>query len=636
MKSIKTRKIVCLSLGLISALAVGAVGFLASNNSFKLMTKAEETTYKMTITKESAFDSGTGKVSATTDLGNTKVFSSSRFEARNGTEDYNNCLCFYHVEDGLGGYIANDTAIESIKSVKIYSYTPADPTPSTLTTQKFNVYYGYEQILVDHSNSAHVTISNGYYAFESGYEPSFIAIETINHDVYDSCVSKIEIEFACEPVVGNIVEKEGPAYQYDYVGKEFTYTATGNKVAYNITEAAPWQRINVNKVTEIKAGASTPNAGYTPTLTIADGVASYKGYYNGGMLLPFAQSEAEGRNIISFKMKMGAWEWGGPCVYFKLYKGSTEPAATIQLYRNDGFNNYWAKGGKIYNSAGVEIVSNADLGNTTDFFTFEIDVSSIGGSNTLTAISFWNGWNSFDDGYTKAPTTAIKDVVLKSTYCGCPTSTPVEYSNGYGYGTRCSTCGHIYTNLVNSLVKAIPSGKSDSIFTYETGVTFDGREECLKTTTTEYTNSSEMGWATNYKLYYKNLVKNARAAGKPIIKMNVYVQASQYDNIRFGWGVGNNKSAAQADHYNNPTLLTGASNVVDDSQLLNEDGSATTAGQRLPANQWRLIVLDVSGDYYASSDVNDLYIIGNFDAGSSHNRYPISTYISNIRCEAKA
>ena len=232
-----------IALTVVSAVTVGAAAIALSplaSKGFSNFVKASEVENKLTINKMSARTSTT--LTATTEQGNTVDFSYSRFDTRPGTTAYNDCICFYKVLNGVGGYIKNNTALYSVKTINIYSYSTTNPNPTTLATSEFNIYYGYEQINVSETNTARVSIKNGTYTFADGFEPSYIAIEA--RVDFDLCISKVEITYKCEPVVGTITSKDGPAYKYDYAGKEFT-TVNGDKVTYNVTEQAPWVHSDV-------------------------------------------------------------------------------------------------------------------------------------------------------------------------------------------------------------------------------------------------------------------------------------------------------------------------------------------------------------------------------------------------------
>ena len=656
-----------------------------------------------------------------------------------------------------------------------------------------------------------MNIKNGTYTFADGFEPSYIAIEArVN---FDLCISKVEITYKCEPVVGTITSKDGPAYKYDYAGKEFT-TANGDKVAYNVTEQAPWvhsDALNGDGSNFLcRYGKSTyTSATKTWTSTGPDYLDIIPA--NGSVFLGL-----EGRKVITFTFTLnvenGATGWGGQnCDLYIGVNGNragTSNArvfATKVLTKTQGWESYdkvvsfvdattgedltgkSAVGKKVsvtYDATGVTTISSLLFGTsnpgvsvTLDDITFKttacghaayetitsetpyqyqgvgtyrvctvcgerLETSTVeteaapwkrlkpyttedvitdnhDGTYTTTTPSFnsrvyfnlptdlegrtelaltiqtvktydlyidfageagrqfptqstkinWSpnamvkdvfdefgsslNYNSETYSISKAVETSKFTIVFdltkasasmagKTIYVNfyavgthsvtadlrtpCDHTTLEEFSTGVNCGTRCSSCGQIATTMSSSLDYYCPAAHP-GIFTYETGVTFDGRKDCLKTTTTEFTNTADMGYTINYKLYFRNLVKNARAAGKTLISLNVYNKASTQFNVRIHWGVGNNVSAALADHYNNPTNSTGTNLVKDNTTLTTEAGAAS----KLPANQWIVITLDVSDA--AFEGINDFFITAAADTNSTPH-YPIETYVSNIRCSA--
>lgn len=462
-----------IALTVVSAVTVGAAAIALSplaSKGFSSFVKAAEVENKLTINKMSARTATT--LTATTEQGNTVDFSYSRFDTRPGTTDYNNCIAFYKVLDGVGGYIKNNTSLYSVKTIKIYSYTKENPEPTTLATNPFNIYYGYEQINVGVSNSAKVEINTGTYTFADGYEPSFIAIETLTS--FDLCVSKIEITYKCEPVVGTSTTVESQAYKYQAGNhKEFTY-ANGNKVDYDVEERAPWAHYPLEKLSLVKSGHSN-NTTHEPIVTRDSNGVSLTGYYN-SMLKAEVVSESYKRNILSITLKGTQISWG-TCFYMHAYSGATEILPTTQIYNNaaNGTSKWIASGGKILDAAGNPVLNI----NSTDFFTYEIDLTeklaSISATATITEVQVWSGYSDSDvaSDYAHVPTLTVKDLTFKATACGHAESqvetqvseTAHEYKAAGTYHV-CSECGEVrsLTDVTKQApwfnVPATPSGSS--------------------------------------------------------------------------------------------------------------------------------------------------------------------------------
>lgn len=415
------------------------------------------------------------------------------------------------------------------------------------------------------------------------------------------------------------------AFKYDFGGSYVACKECGKIHDDSQTTPAPWVKVPFTAFSKL---SQSTNTGYNNTLVENDQGLKYTGYYNGGAVADNLQEYSTGRNIISITIKPSKCSWGTN-FYLRVHKLDMQDShllLPVNQFYSGTLANFINAGGKIYNEAGQE-VSAID---NTHFFTFEYDCSSkLGAGEAIKSVTVWSGWDSDDSGtdYANAELASftIKDLTFKSSFCGCVESTPEEVHTGSVCGTQCSGCGALLSNMINSMQKAAPAAHTDA-FSYETGVTFDGKANCLKTHSAELENTDAMGWLTNYKVYLKGLVANARASGKTLISFMVYVDGPRTDNMRFTWGVGNNASMAQADHWNDPCLLQGTTNVATNSTITDVGGSAA----KLVGKQWRIITVDVSDDYYA--DYADFALGACFD--SSNESSTIDAYITNITCTA--
>lgn len=328
------------------------------------------------------------------------------------------------------------------------------------------------------------------------------------------------------------------------------------------------------------------------------------------------------RKYIQFTMTADVSGNGWGAGMFDLYVGANRTLGDKITTRNNSLLALGSsQGWESY--AQIKEVLNAETGEDLTGKPFRgIKIKMILDASTITDLkNVWVGTSL------SAVSVVFEDITFMDALC--THSNMNETVTGMQQSITCADCGKA-VKFVNSLVVSAADGFMEK----EENVTFDEREGCLKLKTLKSTSDSANSiYPVNFKMYYKGLVANARAAGRTMIELHVYIKATGTNNdVRFGWGVGNNKSGCQADHWNNPTQLIGGApeNVQNDSVITDESGTPT----KLPANCWRVITVDVSDDFYGASDKADFFIIAPFDSKKDRDIYPIEAYISSIRCYA--
>lgn len=279
----------------------------------------------LTIDKNSYRDATI--VQAKTAKGNTVDFKYSRFDTRPGDTTYNNCICFYKdTGAGDGGYIYNVNPILGVREIKIYHYAADNPNPGTLTPAIFDIFYGYGdcELIIGNENFSKVQTKNGYYCFEEGLEPSYIAIKaTVNYDI---CISKVEVTYNCEETQGTVSENE-EAFKYAQGGNVFT-GANGKEVSFNSTKPAPWVKFD-DLGSDLKCNTTYKQSTFD-TKTNVFTTTTGNDYICFSPLGSAAFNEFETRKIISITFMLstvGETGWGGTnCdIYFGINKSTSTP-----------------------------------------------------------------------------------------------------------------------------------------------------------------------------------------------------------------------------------------------------------------------------------------------------------------------
>lgn len=622
----KTFTLLATALSIMTVSAV-AVSFLTSEVGKNFLSlKADVVPNRVSITRTSGwvgtYDAST--ITATTEKGNPLVFGAENLDIRNGSADYENCVVF---DASRGASILwNKTEIYGITSIKISNYIVGSPDDySSPFGGSFTVFYGYEEIDFDNANYvAKEVITNGVIEFEEGYEPSYFGL--LAGFSHDACFSKIEINYQCEQVEGDFVNSS-EAKLYNAKGKYFEYE-NGNRVLVEQTEAAPLAHashvlnnrvpslVHQDKITYFEPSTQS----WTPTQD--DHIALKRADDK-----PIAERVGRDTILITFMVSKadGYTGWGGASdVYIGVNRNYSDAFYSRIFTQNTAADaQSWtshAAGFEIYDAeTGVPVT-----GPIWDVkVTVEFSVASVADVKNI-HLGTSNGYQKF----------TVYDISFRD---NCAHANVENVSTGYSSVHVCERCGKVVDSFIDNLSYFNYSGKSSDNFTYETGVTFDGRENCLHTHSPVKTNYEEGGWAQNYQLRFTGLIDNVRAAGLTTIKLHIYVKSESTDSdVRFTWGLWNKTSNrieafASFDHWNAPVHSGGvdatlAVNMVTSVLLENGQQYNPSRPNTAAANRWVLVTMDVSSDAYANLE---LYLSPCY-YGNDTPTYPIDVYVSEI------
>ncbi len=600
---------------------------LAGGNFIKYFALGSRSaSYSVSITRTATFTGNYSTVSntiVTTDGGNQLEFGGEHFDIRNSGSKWHNCLVFCASKGATRFW--NKTELYSISSIKIYNYDADNPDSyASLSGSSFTFFYGYE--LIDFDDEYYVakeTTTSGKIEFASGYEPSYFGIE--GDFANDVCVSKIEVNYLCQQVAGELVTNIEEPRLYDASVTTFEY-ANGNSVVVS-EQSAPLAReteaLNHAKGSWYNASSYDPTTKSWTTsrddyITIdrADSKAFPARDGRDTMLVTFTVSKEEG---------FTGWSGAGD-----VWIGVNRSASTAECLSRFYTENPTAGAQSwVVLSNGFEI-HDTDTGTamTTPIWdvkvVVEFDVSTVDNIYNL----------SFGTSHAFVKFT-IHDISFRD---NCTHEHTENHSTGYSFAHKCYRCGKFLDHFVDSLEYKNFSGLSSDNFTYETGVTFDGVEKCLKTTTNIKTNYAEGGHSQNYQLRFLGLIANARAAGLMTIKFDTYIESSTNFNTRFQWGLwdtANNRihDFALFDHYNGPTDAGYNGTLAVDmvTSITNLDGTSAGSEGRpnsAHANRWITVTMDVSSNEFANMELFFSPAFYFDDCGT----YPINIYFANFKC----
>lgn len=612
---------------LVSTTTIAAVALVAFGAHFErpLLGSAYDSN-TVSITRTTAWSGGySGTATAVTDKGNELQFGADNFDIRNGGGNWNDCVVF----DASKGNsrLWNKTELYGITSIKIFGYNKDAPDSyANLSTASFTFFYGYETIDFDDEHYvAKQTTSSGLIEFASGYEPSYFGIQAeVN---YDLCISKIEVNYLCEQVEGEFITT-GEARLYNSETKTFKYTS-GNTVL--VREDGPLGRETA--ALENPRGSWYEASNYDPathswTTTRDDHIMLTRADSN-----PFPARKGKNTILVTLMVSKGegftGWS-GASDVYVGVNRTASETKCQSRFYSQNPSAGAWAHtsladGFEIYDAE----TGSAITGPIWDIkVTIEFDISTVADIYNLT-LGTSNAYQKF----------TIYDISFRD---NCAHTHLEDYSTGYQFGHKCYRCGKILDRFVDSLSYVHFVGESSSNYTYQTGVTFDNVENCLKTTALVKTNTSEGKWSQNYQLRLNGLIANARAAGLTTIQFKVYLEAAVTTNIRFQWGLWDIAGStindfAFFDHWNGPTSGGYTSDLAVEmvTSITNLDGTAAGSNGRpnsAYANKWVIITMDVSSNDY---DGLELFISPVTDNNST-GTFPVHAYIADLRLSAVA
>ena len=570
-------------------------------------------------------------VTAITEKGNQLQFGAENFDIRNGGGNWNDCVVF---DASRGDSIFwNKTELYGITSIKIFSYNKDNPDSyANLCGQSFIFYYGYEQIdFDDEYYVAKETTTSGMIEFDSGYEPSYFGIKAnFSNDI---CVSKIEINYLCEQVEGEFITSGTEARLYESVTKSFKYTS-GNTVLVR-EEAAPLGRETA--ALEHAKGAWYNEAHPETASNYDPATHSWTPLRDDHLTIDRADSQAfagrKGRNTMVVTLMLSKAEgftgWSGASDFYigvnrsasetkcqsRVYTQNPTAGAQSWVFLADGFEIYDAATGHPMTTPiwDIKVVVEFDVSSVENIYNFTVGTSNAHQTFTIYDISFRDNC---------AHTAGYDD-----------------FSTGYSFGHKCHRCGRVIDdNFVTTIDYHNYSGKSSDNFKYQTDVTFNNVDHCLKTITAIKTNDSDGGWSQNYQLRLAGLIANARTAGLTTIKFKFYIESATNFNTRLQWGLWNNSTSkiedfALLDHYNGPTNAGYDSNlavsmVTSVTKLDGTPAGETGKTNASYANQWSIMTIDVSDSGFANLELFFSPAVDNNGAGT----YPINVYIADLQC----
>lgn len=441
-----------------------------------------------------------------------------------------------------------------------------------------------------------------------------------NHEGCDS----VEYKIAKEKTAHTEVTETGAetAREYQWAGSRVVCSVCGEILDETNCERAPWAHADLSNVQFTEHAATVSNAAHESSYAVTEEGVSLTGYYNATLTFPIG-SESIDRNILSITIKPGAWRWSGPAFYLNVVKTNDEGKEVnkyMHIYNTQGVTDFINAGGKVYTESGVEVEGALTLGQT---YRFEMDFATILSGTKISKVQVTADYSDADPSgtYANVPTNLVKDITFKAP--GCKHEHTEAFNEPLNCGTRCTDCGEVVTSYVSLVDMSYGSASKQDSYTLTKSVEFDGKT-CAQIHQTENLNTSDAGWAQNYKVKFNGILANMKKNGKTKLSIDFYVKSESNFNNRFYWGCGINKDYAWADHYNNVTAMGGTSTYVAEGSVFTQLGTnACGRGNGFYANDWYRLTVDLSNDA--------LQDYGYFFIGGAIGTYPIDIYITNMQ-----